>query len=114
MATEIYMCKDGQGLRDGRLEYSDSITCKEEAEPDAVRRCQKDNTLKRIAYYTVTPDGRFKNFYTYTNQGAKAAGGQSRKPAAAAPKKRPSAAKPPPPPPKTLGQKILGLIGLGK
>lgn len=113
MATEIYMCTEGQGLREGKLEYTDSITCKEEAEPDARRRCQKDNTLKRIAYYSVTEDGRFRNFYTYTNQAAAARPAPKRAAATPASRKKPAARKPPPPP-KTLGQKILGLFGLGK
>ena len=72
MTTEVYSCKPGQPLREGRLEYAPHITDKTQAEADAKRRCQKDQGFHRIAYYEVHEDGRFRNFYTYTNPNARA------------------------------------------
>lgn len=67
MTTEVYSCKDGQALKEGQLDYAHDITTREEAEPDAKRRCQRDPTIKKVAYYKVTPDGKFRMFYSYTN-----------------------------------------------
>ncbi|OAN45924.1 hypothetical protein [Magnetospirillum moscoviense] len=91
MTTEIYSCKDGQPLKEGRLDTSDSITTREDAEPDAKRRCQKDPTIKKVAYYKVDASGDFKVFFSYTNPNCKPVGA---KPAAAA---KPPAKKPVPP-----------------
>ena len=74
MTTEVYSCKDGQALKEGKLDYAPDITTREEAEPDAKRRCQRDATIKKVAYYTVTPDGKFRMFYSYTNPNCKLAG----------------------------------------
>jgi len=94
MATEIYSCKDGQALKEGKLDYSDSITTREEAEPDAKRRCQKDPTIKKVAYYKVSASGEFKVFYSYTNPNCKPAGARpmaaSVKPAAKKPPAKPA------------------------
>ena len=67
--TEIYICKDGQKLKDGKLEYSSQVENKEqaEAEADARRRCSQDTTIARIAYYKVSPEDKFTNFFTYDN-----------------------------------------------
>ena len=65
--TEIYSCKEGQKLKDGKLDLSHDITSKEQAQGDAKRRCKFDPSIKKIAYYSVTEDGRFRNFFTYTN-----------------------------------------------
>jgi hypothetical protein len=95
MTTEIYSCKDGQSLKQGKLDYDASITSKDEAASDALRRCQRDPTLKKIAYYKVSPDGEFRVFYSYTNPNCKpaaASGGG----AGGKPKPRPVAKKPPP------------------
>ena len=73
MTTEIYSCKDGQSLKEGKLDYDASITTKDQAQSDALRRCQRDPSLKKIAYYKVSPDGEFRVFYSYTNPNAKAA-----------------------------------------
>ena len=62
--TEIYICKDGQKLKDGKLEYSSQVENKEQAEADARRRCSQDTT---IAYYKVSPEDKFTNFFTYDN-----------------------------------------------
>ena len=62
--TEIYICKDGQKLKDGKLEYSSQVENKEQAEADARRRCSQDTT---IANYKVSPEDKFTNFFTYDN-----------------------------------------------
>lgn len=74
MTTEIYSCKDGQPLKEGKLDYSADITTREQAEPDAKRRCQRDLTIKKVAYYKVAPDGEFRVFFSYTNPNCKPAG----------------------------------------
>ena len=71
MTTEVYSCKDGQALKDGKLDYTQDITTREEAEPDAKRRCQIDPTIRKVAYYKVTPDGKFRMFYSYTSSRSK-------------------------------------------
>ena len=65
--TEIYICKDGQKLRDGKLEYSSHVENKDQAEADAKRRCSQDATIAKIAYYRVSPADKFTNFFTYDN-----------------------------------------------
>ena len=40
---------------------------KEQAEADARRRCSQDTTIARIAYYKVSPEDKFTNFFTYDN-----------------------------------------------
>ena len=107
MTTEIYSCKEGQQLKQGKLDYSSDVTTKEEAEADAKRRCQRDPTLKKIAYYKVAPDGEFRSFYSYTNPNCKPAAGSA---AATAAAKRPTPKKPPPP--QTLLGKIKKSLGL--
>jgi hypothetical protein len=73
MTTEIYSCKDGQELKQGKLDYSSDITTREQAEADAKRRCTRDPSLKKVAYYKVAADGEFKVFYSYTNPNCKPA-----------------------------------------
>ena len=73
MTTEVYSCKEGQSLKQGKLDYAAHITTKEEAEADAKRRCQRDPSLKKIAYYKVSPDGEFRVFYSYVNPNCKPA-----------------------------------------
>lgn len=67
MTVEIYLCKEGQALRDGKLEISHDINTKQDAQADARERCGYDKTIFKIAYYKVTEDGDFKVFYTFTN-----------------------------------------------
>jgi hypothetical protein len=94
MTTEIYLCKEGQALKEGKLEYSSTIDHKDDAAADALRRCQRDPTLKKIAYYKVSTDGEFRVFYSYTNPNCKPA---PPKPiGGAAPAKKAVARKPPP------------------
>jgi hypothetical protein len=65
------VCTAGQKLRDGKLEINNSITSREQAEGDARERCRHDPKIERVAYYAVSEDDRFRNFYTYTNEAAK-------------------------------------------
>lgn len=66
--TEVYSCYEGQGLKEGKLDYSNDIHDKEAAQSDAEKRCQRDKAIHRVAYYAVDANrGRFRNFYTYTN-----------------------------------------------
>jgi hypothetical protein len=105
MTTEVYSCKEGQSLKEGKLDYAPQITTKEEAQADALRRCARDPSLKKIAYYKVAPDGEFRVFFSYTNPNCKPAG------AAAGPAKpRPAAKKPPPK--KGLWQSLKAMLGL--
>jgi hypothetical protein len=64
--TEIYICKPGQELKQGKLEHS-NISTKSEAEKDAKSRCKYDPTIGRVAYYAIDETGKFRNFYTYDN-----------------------------------------------
>ncbi|EME68475.1 hypothetical protein H261_18260 [Paramagnetospirillum caucaseum] len=66
MSTEIYSCREGQELKQGKLDYSD-IEDRETAEIDAKRRCKLDPTIKKVAYYKVAADGEFRMFFSYTN-----------------------------------------------
>ncbi len=92
MSTEIYSCRDGQELKQGKLDYSD-IDDRETAEADAKRRCRLDPAIKKVAYYKVAADGEFRLFFSYTNPHcrpapkAKPAGAAVRRPA---PKKKPA------------------------
>lgn len=106
MATEIYSCKDGQALKEGKLDYSGDIERRDEAEPDAKRRCQNDPTIKKVAYYKVASDGEFRLFYSYTNPNCKPAGLKSE---AAKPVRKPMPKKPPK---LSLWGKIAKALGL--
>ena len=95
MSTEIYSCREGQELKQGKLDYSD-IEDRETAEVDAKRRCKLDPTIKKVAYYKVAADGEFRMFFSYTNPNCKPvpkARPVSAPPSArkAAPKKKPAA-----------------------
>ncbi len=65
--TEIYICKDGQGLTDGKLEVSTMVDTKADAEADAKQRCKIDPSVAKIAYYAMADDGGHRNFFTYRN-----------------------------------------------
>lgn len=71
MTTEIYSCKEGQSLKQGKIDYSSHITTKNDAASDAERRCARDPSLKKIAYYTMGQDGEFRLLYSYTNPDCK-------------------------------------------
>jgi len=66
-ATEIYLCRPGQNLKEGRVEYSNEIDTKEQAHADALQRCQWDKRLAKVAYYAVSENGDFKVILTYNN-----------------------------------------------
>lgn len=87
MSTEIYICKAGQALKEGKLEYSDAIEDKESAEADAKTRCRRDATIHKVAYYALSPSGSFRCFYTYTNPDC----GKPQPKPGAAPKPKPKA-----------------------
>ncbi len=106
MTTEIYSCKEGQSLKQGKLDYSSDITTKEQAEGDAKRRCQRDPSLKKIVYYQVSPDGEFRSFYSYVNPRAAAAAAKAAGPARKATTRKKPAPKP------TLWGRIKKSLGL--
>lgn len=108
--TEVYSCREGQELKQGKLDYVHDITTREQAEADARARCQRDPSIRKVAYYSVGASGKFRNFFTYTNPNPASAdrggGTVARTP-------RATARKAPPRKP-TLVQKIAGLLGLEK
>lgn len=65
-STEIYICRPGQALTDGRVEYGD-ISTKAEAEADATERLRYDPSIGKIAYYAMSPNGDFKCILTKQN-----------------------------------------------
>jgi len=65
--TEIYLCRAGQALKQGQVEYSDRIETKGEAEADAIQRCKWNKKLAKIAYYAVNEEGDFRVILTYNN-----------------------------------------------
>tara|TARA_B100000315_G_scaffold250544_1_gene283551 strand:+ start:8874 stop:9203 length:330 start_codon:yes stop_codon:yes gene_type:complete len=65
--VEIYLCKAGQKLEDGRLIVSNEISDKEAAKADAENRCKISPSLARIAYYAISANGDFKPYYSYSN-----------------------------------------------
>jgi len=66
-AVEIYICKKGQALKDGKVEYSQSIHDKHGAEQNAQARVKRNASIHRIAYYKVNAEGDFRIFYSFTN-----------------------------------------------
>jgi hypothetical protein len=108
MTTEIYICKDGQELKQGKLVYSSDIDDRESAEDDAKRRCKGDPTIKKIAYYKVSSSGDFRIFFSYTNPNCKPA--PELRTGGPAPKKKPAPVKKKPPP--TLLERLKKKIGL--
>lgn len=93
MATEVYSCREGQELKQGKLDYSD-IEDRESAEADAKRRCKLDPAIKKVAYYKVAADGDFRLFFSYTNPHCKPPPKARPAGAAAVPRKPPAAGKP--------------------
>ncbi|SEH43759.1 hypothetical protein [Magnetospirillum fulvum] len=110
MVTEIYSCKDGQDLREGRLDYSTDIVDREGADADARRRCQADPTLRKVAYYAVREDGGFRLIHAYSNPNWKPAGKPPRRASPPPPYPRPKAATQSPPP--GLFARIRRVLGL--
>lgn len=65
--VEIYVCMEGQALKDGKVEYSNSISDKYAAEQDAKARVKRNPKIHKIAYYRVNDEGDFRIFYSFTN-----------------------------------------------
>lgn len=102
--VEIYICKPGQALKDGRLVVSNDIYDRDAAKADAAMRCKVDPTIARIAYYTVNDAGDFRVFHSYNNPNVQAA--KPKTVARTARKKR----KPKKPVKKTLWRKIKAMV----
>jgi len=66
--VEIYICREGQALKDGKVEYSQSIADKYAAERDAHERVKLNPSIHKIAYYRVNDEGDFRIFYSFTNK----------------------------------------------
>ena len=60
--TEVYICGEGQAIKEGNLEYSDSIYEKADAKGNAEYRCIRDSSIFKIAYYRVNTEGEFRLF----------------------------------------------------
>src|SRR5690606_42148677 len=58
--TEIYICKPGQAIKEGKLERSTTVRTRSDALIDSVRRCKADPTIAQITYYAVADGGGFK------------------------------------------------------
>ncbi|MGB0682667.1 MAG: hypothetical protein ACPGOV_08165 [Magnetovibrionaceae bacterium] len=67
MTTEIYLVKPGQELREGRMQLSDSIETRDEAQADARDQLRRDPSLAKVAYYAIRDDGSFRLIHTETN-----------------------------------------------
>ncbi len=83
--TEIYICRPGQALKEGRMEYG-SMETRAEAEADAAQRLRLNPGIAKIAYYAVSDNGDFRCIYSRNNPQAPAP--EPRRPA------RPRKAKP--------------------
>lgn len=68
MTCEIYICKPGQQLKEGRMEMNYEITTKGEAISDAERRIASSPGIAKIAYYKLSDDGSFRALYTHVNE----------------------------------------------
>ena len=108
MVTEIYMCKEGQALKEGRLEMNHDITHRDEAESDALRRCGIDKSIHKVAYYAIEESGDFRLIFTYTNPHPVSAGSKPKKAAAQPPRRKKKTAKAAKP--KTLIEKIAAAL----
>lgn len=64
MSTEVYICKAGQALKEGKVVYAD-VDNRNEAVADATERCKFDSSIAKIAYYTVSEEGDFRCIYTH-------------------------------------------------
>ena len=108
MVTEIYICTEGQALKEGRLELSHDISHRDEAESDAIRRCGIDKSIHKVAYYALDESGGFRLIFTYTNPHPVSKGPKPKKTAAPPPgrKKKSLKAKKP----KSLVQKIAAVF----
>ncbi len=69
-AVEIYVCMPGQSLKEGKVEYSQTIYDKFAAEQDAQKRVKINPKIHKIAYYKINAEGDFRIFYSFTNPDA--------------------------------------------
>ena len=53
-STEIYICRNGDSIRDGNLYYSQEIVTRLHAERDARELCLQDRSINRVAYSRST------------------------------------------------------------
>jgi hypothetical protein len=65
--VEIYSARGDESIREGALDYSSTIVTKGQAEADAVDRCKRDRTIRKVAYYLVRDDGSFRTLLSYEN-----------------------------------------------
>jgi len=110
MVTEIYSCLPRQAMKEGRVEYSDTIDDRDAAEYDAKLRVEANPAFEKIAYYKINENGDFRIFYTYKNPNVKAPAkpkkaAQTRGDLKLRKKKKKKL---------TLGQKIKKALDLGK
>ena len=108
MVTEIYICKEGQALKEGRLEMNHDITRRDDAQSDAIRRCGIDRSIHRVAYYALSESGDFRLIFTYTNPNPVSAEPKPKKAAAPPPKRKKKSRKAAKP--KTLVEKITAVF----
>ena len=106
MTVEIYLCKEGQPLQDGRLVHSDDILDRTDAEADALERCRSDPTLAKVAYYKLKDDGDFRIMYSYTNPNPVTP--KKKRPGGAQARSKKPAKKKPPPKKKGFWRNLLG------
>jgi hypothetical protein len=76
--TEIYSVRGEANIRDGALEYSETIANRSAAEADAQARCSRDPSIRKVVYYRVSDEGSFRTLFSYDNPRAGASG--ARKP----------------------------------
>ena len=108
MVTEIYICKEGQALKEGKLEMNHDITHRDDAEVDAIRRCGIDKSIHKVAYYAISESGDFRVIFTYTNPNPVSAGPKRKKSADPPPKRKKKTAKAAKP--KTLVEMITAAL----
>lgn len=110
--TEVYSCKPGQKLKEGRLDYAPDVETKGQAEADAKRRCKADPSLAKVAYYRVFEDGRFRMLLAYTNPNP--ASGKPVRRAMGGDFTHRSRSAPPPKSPPGWWERLRGLLGADK
>jgi hypothetical protein len=65
--VEIYTVRDEENLRDGEMTYGQNIENRADAAADAYDRCQRDRTIRKVAYYAINDEGDFKVLFVYEN-----------------------------------------------
>jgi hypothetical protein len=62
--TEIYVCKPGQKLEQGRMEFVPETMDRARAEADARERFARDDHVAKVGYYAINDEGDSKPIYT--------------------------------------------------